>query len=81
MKKEFYDVAFRKKLYKDLESLQKDADQWINMYNTQRPHSGRFCFGKTPMAPFQESKSLARSKIIPLNENLSDTSSDNFLLV
>ena len=81
MKEEFYDIAFRKKIYSDIESLQKDADHWINMYNNERPHSGKFCFGKTPMATFQESKHLAQSKIIPSNEFLSDTSSDNCSVV
>jgi hypothetical protein len=26
---EFYQVTFRKKLYKSIEELQKDADEWI----------------------------------------------------
>lgn len=29
---EFYQVAFRKKLYASLESLQKDLDEWMNYY-------------------------------------------------
>src|SRR5918911_43285 len=36
---EFYRVAFRKKLYASLEELQKDADAWIEHYNTERTHS------------------------------------------
>ena len=34
---EFYQVAFRKKLYHDLESLQKDLDSWIDYYNNKTP--------------------------------------------
>lgn len=40
---EFYSIAFRKKLYTSLEELQADVDTWIEHYNAQRPHSGRYC--------------------------------------
>lgn len=33
MKNEFYDVAFRKKLYRSLEKLQTDVDAWLKKYN------------------------------------------------
>lgn len=62
MKDEFYSVAFRKKLYHNLEELQADLDAWLNYYNTQRPHSGRYCYSKTPMQTFQDAKSLATEK-------------------
>ena len=64
MKNEFYDIAFRKKIYQSLEELQTDVDAWIAKYNYQRPHSGKFCYGKTPMQTFQESKHLAIEKYI-----------------
>ena len=67
MQEEFYAVAFRRKLYDNLELLQADLDQWMEYYNNERPHSGRYCFGKTPMATFLESLPLAKEKI--LNEN------------
>ena len=38
---EFYQIAFRKKIYQSLEELQADLDEWIRQYNEQRPHSGR----------------------------------------
>jgi len=38
---EFYKVAFRKKLYRSIEELQTDVDQWIEYYNKQRHHSGK----------------------------------------
>src|ERR671921_690633 len=44
MQEEFYSIAFRKKLYENLEQLQEDIDQWIKFYNEERPHSGRYCF-------------------------------------
>ena len=62
IKNEFYASAFRRKLYRSLEELQADIDAWIDEYNRNRPHSGKYCFGKTPMQTFQESKRLAREK-------------------
>jgi len=64
MQEEFYAVAFRKKLYSSLEEMQKDLDEWMNYYNQERAHSGRYCFGKTPMETFKESLILAKQKLI-----------------
>ena len=52
VKDEFYDIAFRKKLYRSLKKLQTDLDMWLHKYNEQRSHSGRYCYGKTPMQTF-----------------------------
>ena len=59
---EFYRVAFRKKVYRSIEELQADLDEWVRQYNEQRTHQGRWCFGKTPMQTFLDSKALAREK-------------------
>ena len=64
---EFYAIAFRKKIYKSLEEMQKDLDEWVHYYNNERPHSGKYCFGKTPMQTFQETIHLAQEKAL---ENL-----------
>ena len=64
MQEEFYAVAFRKKLYDNLESLQADLDDWMEYYNNERTHSGRYCYGKTPMATFLESLPLAKEKVL-----------------
>lgn len=64
MQEEFYAIAFRKKLYQELETLQADLDQWLEHYNNERPHSGRYCFGKTPMQTFNESITLAKQKLL-----------------
>jgi hypothetical protein len=61
---EFYRVVFRKKVYRTIEALQADLDAWIKAYNEQRPHQGRWCFGKTPMQTFIDSVPLAREKLI-----------------
>lgn len=64
MQEEFYAVAFRKKMYTALEQMQHDLDEWMNYYNVERPHSGRYCYGKTPMETFIKSLILARQKLI-----------------
>jgi transposase InsO family protein len=64
MQEEFYAVAFRKKLYSNLHDLQHDLDEWMKFYNNERCHSGRYCYGKTPMETFKESIILARQKMI-----------------
>jgi len=61
---EFYQVAFRKKIYKTLEELQADLDLWIKQYNNERPHSGKYCFGKTPMQTCLDSIPLAKEKML-----------------
>jgi len=61
---EFYATAFRKKVYTSLAELQEDADKWILEYNIERTHSGKYCFGKTPMQTFLESKHLAQEKAL-----------------
>lgn len=62
MKNEFYDVAFRRKLYHTLEELQSDVNQWLADYNEFRPHSGKHCYGKTPKQTFDESKLIVSEK-------------------
>jgi hypothetical protein len=64
MQNEFYSYAFRKKLYRNLEELQEDLDDWVKEYNEERTHSGKYCYGKTPMQKFREGKRLAKEKQI-----------------
>jgi len=45
---EFYQTAFRKKVYSTLEQLQADLDEWLIKYNTERTHQGKMCCGRTP---------------------------------
>jgi hypothetical protein len=44
--------------------LQQDLDIWLREYNEQREHSGRYCFGKTPMQTFLDSIHLATEKML-----------------
>jgi transposase InsO family protein len=64
MLNEFYRVAFRKKIYRSVEELQDDLDEWVANYNEERPHQGRWCFGKTPMQTFVDATPLAKEKMI-----------------
>ena len=70
VKNEFYDIAFRKKIYSSIEQIQNDLDDWMLEYNTCRTHSGKFCFGKTPMQTFMESIDMAKEHYL---ETLSQT--------
>lgn len=70
---EFYATAFRRKIYNSLEELQVDLDAWAPDYNEQRTHSGKHCFGKTPMQTFLDSKHIAIEK--QLNRTFQTTES------
>jgi len=61
---EFYSIAFRKKLYKSIEEIQKDLDGWVRYYNEERTHQGKFCFGKTPLQTLKDSMHLAKDKYL-----------------
>jgi hypothetical protein len=52
-------VPFRRKLYHSIEEIQADLDAWMESYNAERTHSGKYCYGKTPMQTFIESAKLA----------------------
>jgi hypothetical protein len=56
-------VAFRKKIYRTIEELQTDLDTWLKSFNEERPHQGRWCFGKTPMQTFLDSLPIAHEKL------------------
>jgi transposase InsO family protein len=64
---EFYRVAFRKKVYSTLEELQKDLDLWLKEYNEVRTHTGKYCYGKTPMQTFVDSLPMTKEKMIGYN--------------
>jgi transposase InsO family protein len=70
---EFYASAFRRKLYNSLEHLQADVDAWITEYNCERTHSGKYCYGKTPMQTFIESIKLAHDRQLDRIKPTSET--------
>jgi len=61
-KEEFYQIAFRKRIYASLEALQVDLDDWLEEYNHRRPHQGKRCDGRTPMVTWDEAKPLVEEK-------------------
>ena len=61
---EFYQVTFRKKLYADLDELQKDLDEWMQYYNNDRTHQGKMCCGRTPIETLLDGKLVWAEKNI-----------------
>ena len=72
MQDECYSLLFRKKLYRSVEELQVDVDEWLRKYNLERPHSGRYCYGKTPWQTFLDSKHIAMAKYMTGGGDTSD---------
>jgi hypothetical protein len=64
IQEEFYATAFRKKIYATLEELQSDLDLYLEEYNNERTHTGKYCYGRTPMQTFLETLSLAKEKML-----------------
>lgn len=66
---EFYQVTFRKKIYESVEQLQRDLDEWVLFYNTERTHQGKMCNGRTPMQTFLDGREQWRLKVNELSVN------------
>jgi len=64
IQEEFYAIAFRKKIYRSIEELQLDLNSWLSYYNNERTHTGKHCYGKTPMQTFLDSKTIAKEKLL-----------------
>ena len=73
---EFYAIAFRKKIYTTIEQLQTDLDTWMNSYNTERTHSGKYCCGKTPMQTFIEGITVAKKYQLKNQETIKPNEAD-----
>ena len=61
---EFYQVAFRKRIYDSLETLQVDLDNWLEHYNKERTHQGKMCYGRTPWQTFLDGKKVVEDKML-----------------
>ena len=57
-------TAFRKKIYSTIEELQANVNMWLDYYNNHRPHSGKYCYGKTPMQTWNDSLYPAKEKVL-----------------
>ena len=64
---EFYQVAFRRKIYRSIEELQLDLDDWLHYYNHDRTHQGKMCCGRTPIQTLIDAKEVWHDKITSLN--------------
>lgn len=60
---EFYAVAFRKNLYKSLEQMQEDLDEFMCYYNAERTNQGKHCKGRTPLDTFESGLELYRQYV------------------
>ena len=61
---EFYQITFRKKIYTDIDELQKDLDEWLEHYNYERTHQGKMCCGRTPIETLEDGKMLWKEKML-----------------
>jgi hypothetical protein len=60
--------------------LRADLDAWLREYNEERPHQGRWCYGKNPVADFVDSLTLAKEKIlVPLPTTKAEPKPDESL--
>jgi transposase InsO family protein len=64
---EFYQVTFRRTIYRSIEELQSDLDEWLKYYNYDRTHQGKMCCGRTPMETLIDGKEVWKDKITNLN--------------
>ena len=67
VKEEFYEIAFRKKVYSSLDDLQADLDAWVEIYNNERSHQGKMCCGRTPIQTLLDGRALWKEKVSALN--------------
>ena len=70
---EFWQVAFRKKIYKTLDEIQTDLDAYLVRYNEHRTNQGRHCDGRTPMQTFIDGKTLCE-RYVPQADSVPDDS-------
>ena len=64
---EFYQIAFRKKIYTSLDALQADLDAWLHHYNYERTHQGKQCNGRTPIQTLLAGKEIHDEKVVNWN--------------
>ena len=59
-------VKGRTTWYESLDEMQKDLDEYLKHYNTQRPHRGRNMDGRTPFKVFKEG--IQKKKAVVSNQ-------------
>ena len=63
LKKSFMILYLGKRSIPHCNTLDR-RDVWLKYYNEDRPHSGKYCYGKTPRQTFLDSKHIAIEKTI-----------------
>ena len=61
---EFYQPTLRRKIYRNIDELQQDLDEWLSYYNNERTHQGKKCCGRTPMETLLAGKKIWKEKFI-----------------
>ena len=64
IQEEFYQTAFRKKVFTSLDEMQADLDEYMRAYNYDRTNQGKNCKGKTPAETFAQGLELC-AKYLP----------------
>ena len=64
--------ALNRYIFESLDEIRDITDDWLIEYNYKRPHSGKYCYGKTPYQTFLESKHIAIEKTIDENSKIND---------
>ena len=64
---EFYQPTFRRKIYRTIDELQTDLDEWLLYYNHVRSHQGKMCCGRTPYQTLIDGKEVWKNKVENLN--------------
>lgn len=64
---EFYQAAFRRKIYRTIEEMRADLDEWLVYYNTERTHQSKMCCGCTPVQTLLDGKGGVGQKITTVN--------------
>jgi hypothetical protein len=55
---EFCQVAFRKKLYDNIDALQADLDEWLQHYNQECMKQGKMCCCRAPIEAMVDGKEI-----------------------
>jgi len=62
VKSKFHASAFRRQIYRPIDEVQADLDEWMREYNVRRTRAGKYCYGKTPMHTIVDSMHVALDK-------------------
>lgn len=64
LRNEFSRLTFRKKISLSLAELQAELERGRREYKEERPHPGRWCYGKTPLQTFLDTIPLAKEQLV-----------------